>query len=61
MFAVLSIGKAVFWAKKHGERAFNESPTEYEISSMNCSFDGLVHFAQEILIGYEEMEHPQSP
>jgi hypothetical protein len=61
MFAVLSIGKAVFWAKKHSERAFNESPTEYEIRSMNFSFDGVVHFAQEILIGYEEMEHPQSP
>jgi hypothetical protein len=61
MFAGLSIGKAVFWAKKRGERAFNESPKEYEIRSVNCSFYGVVHFAQEILIGYEEMEHPQSP
>jgi hypothetical protein len=38
MFAVLSIGKAVFWAKKHDERAFNESPKEYEKSSVNYSF-----------------------
>jgi hypothetical protein len=28
---------------------------------MNCSWYGFVHFAQEILIGYGAMEHPQSP